>query len=94
MRAIEMPLFYAKQFPDADYIAADWGLGLHIIGVTKDQPYILDVWPMFGNEAQTEEVMTTLLRKDHDTYIYAYPPFRKRQREQGKPYKCNEKIAY
>ena len=64
---------FAKEHPDADYITADWGLGLQIIGATKDHPDILDVWPMFTNEPQTEEVITGI-RKDRDTYIYTRPP--------------------
>lgn len=62
---------FAKQHTNADFIAADWGLGLHIIGVTKDQPYILDVWSMFLNTPQTEEVITNI-RRDRDTYIYTH----------------------
>lgn len=63
---------FAKQDINADYITADWGLGLQIIGATKDQPMILDVWPMFTNIPQAEEVITSL-RKDHDTYVYTRP---------------------
>ncbi len=62
---------FAKQHTDADFIAADWGLGLHLIAVTKDQPIILDVWTMFMNTMQTEEVITNI-RKDRYTYIYTH----------------------
>jgi hypothetical protein len=64
---------FAKQDLNADYITADWGFGLQIIGATKDKPVILDVWPMFTNIPQAEEVITGLNR-EHDTYVYTRPP--------------------
>lgn len=64
---------FAKRYPAADFICADWGIATQVIALTHDHPGARDGWPIFSNQ-DSASLFIKNLPEGRDTYIFTRLP--------------------